>query len=511
MSKLKKVLLMGTAYVLVAALAIGGTVAYLTSEDSDVNVMTLGNVNIEQHEYERVVNADGTYEMVTSAKYGEGYKLQPFTQNKPLYPVTGEVTGWGKAVYFDQIGEGASGGQKVLDGINNIQDKFVLVENTGKTDAYVRTLIAYEIGSLTHEQWNTLVMTSGFDNYTANDIGIIEVKGNNYIVIEYVYAGNSTRHTGGVLPAGEYTYNSLAQIYLKSIATNEDVEALDGNNNGKYDILVFSQAVQAAGFADAKTALDTAFGETTTVNHPWTVPDMIKSAEELKEAISIPNSVIKLVNDITTDTTIPENITAAIDLQNKKLEGVLENQGVADISNGTIDGDYVQNEGEATFTDVTMNAGTPSDYSNIARGEDAVTVYNNADIVSGGGGIAAAGGAKVVFNSGSVAVNSASTSGRYVFYTENAGSKIVINGGEFSFSKTLNQKRAYVYANADTTVIINGGTFGPASTRSGYTAGILGDGTVVIKGGTFGFNPTKWVANGYEAVQNGNTWTVVAK
>ena len=61
MSRMKKVLLMCTAYVLVAALAIGGTVAYLQDDDSDVNVMTLGNVSIEQHEYERVVNADGTF------------------------------------------------------------------------------------------------------------------------------------------------------------------------------------------------------------------------------------------------------------------------------------------------------------------------------------------------------------------------------------------------------------------------------------------------------------------
>ena len=52
MSKMKKVLLMCTAYVLVAALAIGGTIAYLQDSDSDVNVMTLGNVSIDQHEYQ---------------------------------------------------------------------------------------------------------------------------------------------------------------------------------------------------------------------------------------------------------------------------------------------------------------------------------------------------------------------------------------------------------------------------------------------------------------------------
>ncbi|MBQ9984869.1 MAG: hypothetical protein IJP38_00995, partial [Oscillospiraceae bacterium] len=61
MSKLKKVLLMCAAYVLVAALAIGGTVAYLQDTDSDVKVMTVGKVYIAQHEHQRVVNADGTF------------------------------------------------------------------------------------------------------------------------------------------------------------------------------------------------------------------------------------------------------------------------------------------------------------------------------------------------------------------------------------------------------------------------------------------------------------------
>jgi len=159
---------------------------------------------------------------------------------------------------------------------------------------------------------------------------------------------------------------------------------------------------------------------------------------------------------------------------------------------------------------VEMKAGSPSDYSfiNVAG---SVAEYNDVNLDTAGGGIAVADGAQVVFNSGSVAVNTTNTSGRYNFYTQGAGSVITINGGEFSFSKTLNQKRAYVYAGAGTTVYINGGTFGPASTRSGYTAGILGEGTVIITGGTFGFNPSNWVADGYEAVQDGTTWTVVAK
>ena len=77
--KLKNILLSGLSLVLVAALAIGVTVAYLQDDDSDVNVMTLGNVSIAQHEYERATKTDGSYETkeidgVTS------YVLKNFTQ-----------------------------------------------------------------------------------------------------------------------------------------------------------------------------------------------------------------------------------------------------------------------------------------------------------------------------------------------------------------------------------------------------------------------------------------------
>ena len=83
--KLKNLLLSGLSLVLVAALAIGGTVAYLKDDDSDVNVMTLGNVKIEQHEYERVVDANGDYATDTIDGV-TSYVLKDFTQGKPLLP-----------------------------------------------------------------------------------------------------------------------------------------------------------------------------------------------------------------------------------------------------------------------------------------------------------------------------------------------------------------------------------------------------------------------------------------
>lgn len=274
MSKMKKYLLTGLSFVLVAALSIGGTFAYLTSEDSDINVMTLGNVSIEQHEYQRVQNTDGTYP--TKEIDGKtSYILEDFEQGKALLPsaintTTWEGWDWDNTATVRMTQVGSFGGMDVFKAASNAQDKFVTVENTGKTDAYVRTLVAIECGSASP----ALIGTSYHSTWTSNEIGIVEIDGNKYYVKEYVYAGaqlsdGSWRHENGVLPAGDTSYPNLSQVYIKSEATNEDCEALDGNGNGTLDILVLSQAVQADGFADATTALDTAFDDITTTNHPW--------------------------------------------------------------------------------------------------------------------------------------------------------------------------------------------------------------------------------------------------
>ncbi len=186
------------------------------------------------------------------------------------------------------------------------------------------------------------------------------------------------------------------------------------------------------------------------------------------------------------------------------------NNGTVSISNATIATNKVglQNYGNATLNNVDVKAGSTADYASISYA-GSVTEYNDVDITSAGGGIGARDGAQVTFNSGSVYVDTASTSGRYIFYAEGAGTVITINGGSFSWDPADNQKRAYIYASADTTVYVTGGTFGKASTRSGYTDGILGDGTVIITGGTFGFNPSKWVADGFQAMKDGANWVVI--
>lgn len=137
------------------------------------------------------------------------------------------------------------------------------------------------------------------------------------------------------------------------------------------------------------------------------------------------------------------------------------------------------------------------------------TVFNNVDIVAEGA-IQAAFGAQVEFNSGSIELDSAATSQRYTFYAASPGTKVVVNGGDFSFEQY--RKRSYACAVNGAVIEIYGGNFGVAPNHPKWTAPIYEEGgEVIIYGGTFGFNPTEWVADGYEAVQNGSTWTVQAK
>ena len=203
------------------------------------------------------------------------------------------------------------------------------------------------------------------------------------------------------------------------------------------------------------------------------------------------------------------------DLTAQTLTDAVKNYGTVGLSNGTIVLDEVgfENYGNATLTAITIDGGTPGTvaygYAIIGQA-NSVTTLNNVDLTSANGAIAATEGAQLTLNDGYVAVNSTNTSGRYLIYAVGEGTVVTVNDGEFAdFTKTSqNQKRAYAYVGEGATLIINGGTFGKASSRNGYTAGLLGEGNIVITGGTFGFDPTKWVAKGCKAVKEGSVWTV---
>ena len=292
------------AIVMVVALAttaiVGSTLAYFTDTDEDVNTMVFGNVSIDQLEYERKVDADGKWIATTTAdKYGYyPDELQEFTQDKPIYPRVGEPAWDNRNGSEAASGEGshqqswaqvgASGSNQLFDdSTKNVVDKFVFVKNDGSSDVYVRTWFAFEKGSFDGTEYSHFAVNRNNKHWIwhEDDQGHakyyeVEINGVNYLVTYATYKGPSAGV--GKLAPGAVSYPSLLQLYICPEVTLEDADLIDGNNNGKFDVLVFSQAVQTAGFdnntlGDADAAFETAFGApvatdaegNVTVNHPW--------------------------------------------------------------------------------------------------------------------------------------------------------------------------------------------------------------------------------------------------
>lgn len=105
--KARKILVSLAALALVAAISIGGTIAYLTSKDEVVNTFTVGNVAIKLDEAE--ANADGSLVAGAARVKANSYKLLPgHTYNKdPMVTVlSGSETSYIKmTVTFSKANE----------------------------------------------------------------------------------------------------------------------------------------------------------------------------------------------------------------------------------------------------------------------------------------------------------------------------------------------------------------------------------------------------------------------
>ncbi len=209
----KRSLAMMVAIVLCAATAIGSTFAFLQDETAEVaNVMTVGNVTIDQHE--------------------------DFVQDSPLFPTDNEE-------------------KKVK--------KEITVENTGKSPAYVRTLVSFEMGTMSEADFTKYVKWSYNDTDWTQ--GTPYVEGGRYVV-PFTYNKE--------LPVGETTTPSLQKVWLDKSAGNDQVEQL-ANGTGSYTVYALSQAVQTDGFSSAEAALAAAFGG---------APVNVTNSNELKEAVN---------------------------------------------------------------------------------------------------------------------------------------------------------------------------------------------------------------------------------
>ena len=473
MKKVKNTLLAILIIALVAVLSVAGTLAYLTSEDSDINVMTMGNVKIEQIEQE----------------WNENGELVDFIQAKPLYPYVGSF-GWENEDY-------KNGAYRKFT-MENVVDKYVSVKNTGKSDAYVRTIIAFEMGDYTYQEFKHIGISVNAENgaefkfpgtWEWTEDFETTIDGKRYNIMVAVHKNP--------LEPGKTTIPSLLQVYLSKDVGNEEVEKIDGNNNRTYDILVFSQAVQTNGFENAEEALDTAFGPITETNHPWKngveIPVVIKTEEEFNEAARAGRNMIigKDIEFKEKSTVVNKDLTIYLNGKTLKAQRKLfSGASTAYVSTLTIDGANVIIKGDGKVI------------NEIDESVYAIGVINNGKVTIDGGYYEAY---------------------HDTFYIKKG--TIEIKAGKFN---TLGDKEPYAVEDKSPHTGTNEDCFSNSVINCDDDQYVMGYAKVIVTGGSFrNFNPSNvhegrlhhrnHVKQGYkveasELDSNNDVWyTVVAK
>ena len=256
----KKILSLCLVLALAAVAIVGGTLAYFTDTDAETNTFSAGGVAIELIEQERGENG-----------------LQDFTQNKVLMPIVGSAQG-----------EKDEYGQPIA---KNYVDKMITIENTSKSDAWVRAYFAMPAAlDVGYETFNAglNILHFNFGNKVAEDGTITTTYGNEWIWknaegnwnyfetnidgVDYnVYYADYYRP----LAAGETTEQFVSGVYLDKNVDMEDGKYVIERNgektviegfDGSAKCPVFAVAVQKAGFNSVEEAVTEAFGANF---NPW--------------------------------------------------------------------------------------------------------------------------------------------------------------------------------------------------------------------------------------------------
>ena len=255
----KKITALCLCAAMLAIAIVGASLAYFTDTKDATNTFTVGNVKIELIEQQRGENG-----------------LEPFEQNKHLYPIVGSAQG-----AKDEYG---------MPTAKNYVDKMVTIENTGSEAAYIRAYFA--IPSALDDGYETFnaglnVLHFNFGNKVVNG-AISSTEG-----VEWIWTHGSkwnyfeTTLSDGIkynvyyadyyqaVDAGATTAQLVQGVYLdktfdikdgKCYAFGKEVTLDDGWNWEKVSCPIFAVAVQAAGFDSAEEAVTAAFGAK---YNPW--------------------------------------------------------------------------------------------------------------------------------------------------------------------------------------------------------------------------------------------------
>lgn len=257
----KKITAVALVVALLAIALIGGTMAYFTDTKEATNTFTVGNVEIALLEQQR--NEDGG--------------LEAFTNNKVLMPIAGSV----------QAAESDANGLPIIE---NYVDKMIDVENTGKSDAYVRVLFAFPADMDDAQSAAEMMLhwnhnPNGYNWTDKDEQTQVTIDGREYNIYSKTY--------NDILKADETTSShALLGVYLDSRVdgqyddkktediTDDTVTYSMVNGRGETvsatypadggpEIHVYAQAIQAAGFGSAAEA----FAASDLSINPWATPE----------------------------------------------------------------------------------------------------------------------------------------------------------------------------------------------------------------------------------------------
>lgn len=260
--KKKSILVAAIAVMLVAALVVGGTLAYFTDTKSADNTFTVGNVKIEL--LESSLHRENAGYVGTP-----GEKLNPDNvelRSEVLKQGANNTSPYkaGDTFYTDdQIKADAEKYtcENVKLNPGESYHKMPYVVNTGKNDAYIRIRVMIpanlDTAILNSSMYTTTAIKSGEFTYAYDNTGAVVRDGVKYNVYTFTRIAP--------LKAGEMTYwNVWGTIHMDTDVTNEEIASLFGEGkpyaDGTFPVLVEADAIQADGFANATDAF-AAFGK----------------------------------------------------------------------------------------------------------------------------------------------------------------------------------------------------------------------------------------------------------
>lgn len=248
---MKKTIAIAMLVVLVAAVSVLGTLAYLTDTKTATNTFTVGNVKIEllesslHRENAGVANGQTSTSELWSdvAKEGSG--------NTSKYKA-------GDTFYTDaQIEANAAEYKcdKVKLNPGQSYHKMPYVKNTGVNDAYIRIRVMIpadlDTAILNSSMYTSTALNNKEFTLAYDDSGTVEREGIKYNVYTFTRIDP--------LASGELTYwNVWGTVHMDADVTNEELAKFFGESkpyaNGIFPVRVEADAIQADGFADASAA-----------------------------------------------------------------------------------------------------------------------------------------------------------------------------------------------------------------------------------------------------------------